>query len=150
MLFIGVSYRFLSPTTLPIATGAAIMCMKFHQGRSISTRWCYRINIAVLHKLYINVEMLMSWKEGIGKWGVLIHMYLNITYTQIDCFQCCLYRRPLSSHQRVPNMHVQHMVLAVCPSYLDASLLTNGPCNDLLWLCYYGDDIPGWTLGGGV
>ena len=48
--------------------------------------------------------------------------------------------------------YIQHMTFVVCPSYVDTSLLVNanGPCNDIQWLCYYGDGLGGWSNGGGV
>ena len=46
--------------------------------------------------------------------------------------------------------YIQHIVIAICPSYVDPSFLSDGPCNELAWLCYYGDDLPGWARGGGV
>ena len=46
--------------------------------------------------------------------------------------------------------YLQRMVFAVCPSYVDSSFLIDGPCNEVAWLCYYGDYLPGWGSGGNV
>ena len=46
--------------------------------------------------------------------------------------------------------YLQRMVFAVCPTYVDSTFLIDGPCNEIAWLCYYGEYLPGWGSGGGV
>lgn len=75
--------------------------------------------------------------------------YQFVTYIHIIiCASCFMQATPLITNVSVG--YIQHITFAVCPSYVDTAQLINGPCNDISWLCYYGDRLPGWNNGGGV